>query len=67
MKIAYLILTHTDPEFLARVSHKLTNHTDNEVYVHVDQKADVSPFKQAVKGQDHTHIYEPRIPVFWGV
>lgn len=67
MRIAYLILCHTDPKHIGRLAVKLTKDTNNEVFVHVDKKSDILPFKQELKrlGQA-AHVLEKRTSVFWG-
>lgn len=44
MKIAYLILCHTDPKHIKRLLDKITKNTDDVAFVHVDGKCDIEPF-----------------------
>ena len=68
MRIAYLILCHTDPKHIERLAEKLTKGTNNEVFVHVDKKSDILPFKQELKRLGQVaHVLEKRTSVFWGV
>ena len=45
MRIAFLNLCHCEPEIVARVAGKLTEHPDFDMYIHVDAKADSQPFE----------------------
>ena len=63
MKIAYLISAHTDATHLARLIGALDK--DAEFFVHIDQKVDVEPFREAVKGAN-VHFIEHRVNVVWG-
>ena len=42
MRIAYIILCHTDPEHIRRLTKKITGGTDDEAFIHVDGKCDGS-------------------------
>lgn len=67
MRIAYLILCHTDPKHIGRLAEKLTKGTNNEVFAHVDKKSDILPFKQELKRLGQVaHVLEKRTSVFWG-
>lgn len=50
MKIAYLILCHTDPKHIRRLVEKVTKGTENEAFVHIDKKADSPAFREALEG-----------------
>ncbi|MBC9825919.1 beta-1,6-N-acetylglucosaminyltransferase [Carnobacterium inhibens] len=65
MVIAYLILCHKDPDFIYRVAKKLTVNTDNEVYIHVDSKFNLEPFKN-VKTLKNVYLIEEREKNYWG-
>lgn len=65
MRIAYLILCHTDPDHIKRLTDKITDCTGDETFVHVDGKCDVRPFAQALQENPHVHL-TPRVPVYWG-
>ena len=49
MKIAFLNLCHTDPELVARCARRLCADSDFDMYVHVDAKQDIEPFKKTLK------------------
>ena len=49
MRIAYIILCHTDPEHIRRLTKKITGGTDDEAFIHVDGKCDAAPFEQTLK------------------
>lgn len=49
MRIAYLILCHIDSKHIKRLTDKITNDIDDEVFVHVDRKCDVEPYEQSLK------------------
>ena len=66
MKIAYLILCHTDPKHIARLAEKVTKDTDDEVFVHVDRKSDIVPFEQELRENTYAHIIKQRLNVYWG-
>ena len=54
MKLAYLIMAHTDPKHLRRLVDALNVKGKTDFYVHVDSKVDIDPFKaelNAVTGQ----------------
>lgn len=66
MKIAYLILCHTDPQHIARLSKKLLNGTENEIFIHVDAKADIVAFKHELENVKRIHFLKKRTRVYWG-
>lgn len=66
MKIAYLILCHIDPAHICRLAKKLTEGTQNEVFVHVDGKCDVHPFEKTLSGLERVHLLSHRVKVHWG-
>ncbi len=66
MRIAYLILCHTDPKHIKRLADKITQDTCDEAFVHVDGKCDIEPFKQELKNNPQVHILEKRVCVHWG-
>lgn len=66
MKIAYLVLCHTDPDHVARLAKKLTVGTKNAVFLHVDKKADVAPFQTLLRGIERVYFVEDRVKVYWG-
>lgn len=66
MRIAFCNLCHTDPEMVARVANKLTQNKDFDMYVHVDAKSDIKPFKQLLNDNKQVYFLENRVKVYWG-
>jgi len=66
MKIAFLNLCHTEPEIVRRVSEKITEHEDFDMYVHVDAKSDIKPFKSRLLGMERVYFTHERVKVYWG-
>lgn len=62
-KIAYLILAHDLPEHLPRLIHAL-NDRGVDFFVHVDAKADATPFLGCQTS--NVHFLTERVRVFWG-
>jgi len=62
MKVAFLVLAHTDPVHLYRLCAKLAESGD--VYVHYDKKS--NPREVRARGLERVHFVEPRIRVSWG-
>lgn len=54
MKIAYLILCHTDPKHIRRLINKLTYKTDNRCFVHIDKKSNLVNFKKELNDLPQT-------------
>ena len=67
MKIAYLILCHTDPKHIRRLAEKVTKGTENAAFVHIDKTADGPAFRQALEGLPHVHVLKNNRKVWWGV
>lgn len=61
-KIAFLILAHTDPAHLARLSHALSDASD--IYVHLDAKSNISAFLNQ-KLPENVKFIDERIDVSW--
>ena len=66
MRIAYIITVHKDPADVSRMTRKLLEGSENTVYIHVDGKADIGPYKQALEGVGRVHFLEERTVVRWG-
>lgn len=66
MKIAFLNLCHCDPDVVARVANKLTQNKNFDMYIHVDKKSDMTPFKEKLAGNDQVYFIENRQKVYWG-
>ena len=62
-RVAYLILCHTDPPQLARLTHALDHRAD--FFIHVDLKSDISAFT-ALSLPNTAHFIEERERVSWG-
>lgn len=66
MRIAFLNLCHTDPKIVARVANKLTKNPNFDMYIHVDAKQDIKPFKDLLKDNKQVYFLENRHKVYWG-
>ena len=66
MKIAFLNLVHTDPEIVGRVAEKLTGDPDFDMYIHVDAKSDIAPFKSRLQNNSQVFFTQQREKVYWG-
>lgn len=64
-KVAYLYLTHHDPELLARFARFISN-GGGRIYAHVDARVDVSAYKRVVSKASNVEFVEPRIETYWG-
>lgn len=62
MKIAVLIQAHRNPEQLARLCKQL-QHQCVDIYIHIDLKSDIRPFKELIP--QATYI-DDRVNVIWG-
>lgn len=60
-RIAYIISAYKDAPHLARLVQRLS--TDADFYVHIDSRADITPFQEALKGKV---TFVPRHWVSWG-
>lgn len=63
MKIAYLMLVHSNPQLQKRAIDMLSSEGCG-FFIHVDAKSDIRQFS-GICGENVTLI-EPRIPVYWG-
>lgn len=63
MKIAYLILTHSDPGHLNEMSERILN-PNVDMYVHLDKKVDVNDFNFSNK--EKIKFIEKREEITWG-
>lgn len=64
MRIAHLILTHSDPEHLQRMIKRL-QHKKADFFIHVDLKTDINPFLH-LENIGQVYFVRPRVKVFWG-
>lgn len=63
MKVAYLILAHNQPEMLKELVSAI-NRPKEQLFVHIDRKADIAPFKELLEGQ--CTFIEQREHISWG-
>ena len=66
MKIAFLNLCHTDPEIVARAAAKLTAYENIDMYIHVDLKSDIKPFRNALSNVQRAYFTDDRVKLYWG-
>lgn len=67
MKIAYLIIAHTDPHHLGRLCSSLYVKGATTFFIHIDKKVAVQPFKDAVRCICSDVVFlSNRISVNWG-
>jgi hypothetical protein len=68
MKIAYLVLCHADPQYIARLCRKLTEgNSQNSVFLHVDRKSTMmQELSQLLAGAAQVYFTPRRVPVYWG-
>ena len=64
MKVAYLILAHTDPEQLERLVRSL-NSGKNDFFIHIDKKMDIEKFKNRLKDLDNIYWAKKRFLITW--
>ena len=63
MKIAYLMLVHSNPQLQKRAINMLSSEGAG-FFIHVDAKSDIRQFS-GIRGKN-VMLIEPRIPVYWG-
>jgi Core-2/I-Branching enzyme len=63
MKIAYLVLAHTNPRVLKRMAGTLSS-DDCRFFIHIDQKSGMEQFA-GIAGPN-VHFIDKRLPVYWG-
>lgn len=66
MRIAFLNLCHTDPALVARCARRLCTDPDFDMYIHVDAKQDIEPFKRHLSGIERVFFTPNRYKVYWG-
>lgn len=64
MRIAHLILAHSDPNQLKRLIERLA-HTDADFYIHIDLKSDIEKFLPLAKS-GQIYFIKKREKVYWG-
>ncbi len=62
MRIAYLLLVHTNPQQINQLVRALDN-GKNQFFLHVDQKSDIA---SSIDEGDRIHLINNRISVKWG-
>jgi hypothetical protein len=65
MKLAYLILAHSQPRHVARLVRVLQD-DEASFFVHVDRKVDVGPFERIFANESNVLVLARRQAVFWG-
>lgn len=65
IKIAYLVLCHSNPKHIARLVKKLSS-DENHIFIHVDKKTDIRPFITELQPFKNCTILNNRVKVFWG-
>ena len=65
MKIAYLILAHTDPYQLKRLIQALSVEGQVSFYVHIDARKDLSVFKEEVSSLSNVYFLRERKKIYW--
>lgn len=64
MKIAYIVLTHKDPNLLLRLIKKLTQNKNNYIFIHVDKKIKQEDFS-IIKENEQVQFIKNNIAVTW--
>lgn len=65
MKIAYLIIAHTDVAQFNRLINALYVENVTDFYIHIDQKVDDTPFKSTVKNRRNIYFTTKRAFMQW--
>lgn len=65
MKHAYLIMAHSDPSQLNRLVQAIDDER-NDIFVHIDKKADISLFNGIKTIHSHLIFVNDRIDTHWG-
>lgn len=66
MKIAFLILCHTDEEHIARLVNKITENENFYAFIHVDKKSDIKKFKKKLDESESVVFLRNRYSISWG-
>lgn len=66
IKIAYVVLAHMDPAHIMRLTKKLIQNNENEVFIHVDKKTDITHFLSLSHLSPRVHLLENRREIYWG-
>lgn len=63
-KTAFLVLAHQRPDMVARLVSRL-DHPDARVFLHLDRKADIGPFRAALGDRVSFVAEDARVSVLW--
>lgn len=63
VKIAHLILAHTDPKHIVRLSKKLADFSD--VYIHVDANANIEEYQKSLQNYENIYFLGNRVHCGW--
>lgn len=64
MRIAYIDLVHKDPILVERVAKRLTQGTNNTIFIHIDKKIDINDFSNIIESKNIRFI-KNRVEVNW--
>lgn len=64
IKLAYIVLAHSDPEMFGRLMRRLS-HPNVAAFVHVDGRSDERPFAAAAEGLPNIHFVAERVRARW--
>src|SRR5260221_10663951 len=64
MKLAHLILVHTETGQLERLINRLS-HPNADIYIHLDKKTPISSFEH-LKNYRNIYFIKNRVKVYWG-
>lgn len=65
MKIAYLILAHTDPRQLQKLVKSLFQENVTYFFIHIDKKTNITPFIDKLKDIDNCIFIKNRVTINW--
>lgn len=65
MSVAYVILAHASPNHFARLKNALLEQNCARLFVHVDAKSEIGPFRAAAP-EARVSFIEGRVDVAWG-
>ncbi len=65
LRHAYCIIAHTDPVML-RVLVAMLDHPLNDIFIHIDRRVDITPFKLAKTRWSKVFFLPHRLAVEWG-
>ena len=64
VRLAYIVLAHTDPSHIVRLCRKLAAGAD--VFVHIEKNTPVEPFAEPLQNVPNVHFITPRLHCRWG-